>query len=49
MRRRVIQIFLVVAVMTFAAEFSAMAAQEEAAPITKMGSASVVRPTLLYI
>lgn len=37
MRRRVTEVFLVVAVMTFAAGFSAFAAQEEAAPVTKMG------------
>jgi heme/copper-type cytochrome/quinol oxidase subunit 3 len=37
MRRRVIEVFLVVAVMTFAAVFSAFADQEKAAPITKMG------------
>jgi len=33
MRRRVTEVFLAVAVMTFAAGFSALAAQEEAAPI----------------
>ena len=37
MRRRVTEVFLVVAVMTFAAGFSAFAAQEEAGPVTKMG------------
>ena len=37
MRRRFIEVFLAVAVMTFAAGFSAFADQEKAAPITKMG------------
>jgi porin len=35
--RRVIAVFLVVAIMTFAAGFSALAAQEEAAPIINVG------------
>ena len=37
MRRRVIVVFLVVAVMTFAAGFSASAAQDETAPIINTG------------
>ena len=37
MRRRVIEVFLAVAVMTFAAGFSAVAAQDEAAPIINTG------------
>jgi len=35
--RRVIEVFLAMAVMTFAAGFSAVAAQEEAAPSSNTG------------
>jgi porin len=37
MRRRIIRVFLAAAVMTFAAGFTAMAAQEEASPFINMG------------